>query len=31
MASDAMDKALDQLDQAVTAVMTAAAQAPEAA
>jgi NAD(P) transhydrogenase subunit alpha len=31
MASEAMDKALDQLDQAVTAVMTAAAQAPEAA
>jgi len=31
MASEAMDKALEQLDQAVTAVMTAAAQAPEAA
>ena len=31
MASEAMDKALEQLDQAVTAVITAAAQAPEAA
>ncbi|TCL69632.1 proton-translocating transhydrogenase family protein [Rhizobium sp. BK251] len=31
MASEAMDKALQQLDQAVTAVMSAAAQAPEAA
>ena len=31
MASEAMDKALEQLDQAVTAVMSAAAQAPEAA
>ena len=31
MASEAMDKALQQLDQAVTAVITAAAQAPEAA
>ncbi|WP_117196519.1 proton-translocating transhydrogenase family protein [Rhizobium terrae] len=31
MASEAMDKALEQLDQAVNAVMTAAAQAPEAA
>ncbi|NLS05423.1 NAD(P) transhydrogenase subunit alpha [Rhizobium sp. P32RR-XVIII] len=31
MASEAMDKALEQLDQAVTAVVTAAAQAPEAA
>ena len=31
MAGDAMDKALEQLDQAVTAVMSAAAQAPEAA
>jgi NAD(P) transhydrogenase subunit alpha len=31
MASEAMEKALEQLDQAVTAVMTAAAQAPEAA
>jgi len=31
MASEAMDKALEQLDQAVTAVVTAAAHAPEAA
>ncbi|WP_037077287.1 NAD(P) transhydrogenase subunit alpha [Neorhizobium vignae] len=31
MASEAMDKALEQLDQAVSAVMTAAAQAPEVA
>ncbi len=31
MASEAMDKALEQLDQAVAAVITAAAQAPEAA
>ncbi|CAN7456670.1 proton-translocating transhydrogenase family protein [Neorhizobium sp. LjRoot104] len=31
MASDSMNKALEQLDQAVTAVMSAAAQAPEAA
>ncbi|KEC74607.1 UNVERIFIED_ORG: NAD(P) transhydrogenase subunit alpha [Rhizobium esperanzae] len=31
MASEAMDKALEQLDQAVTAVVTAATQAPEAA
>ena len=31
MASEAMDRALEQLDQAVTAVITAAAQAPEAA
>src|SRR5215207_4341050 len=31
MAGEAMDKALEQLDQAVTAVMSAAAQAPEAA
>jgi NAD(P) transhydrogenase subunit alpha len=31
MASEAMDKALEQLDQAVTAVVAAAAQAPEAA
>ncbi|CDZ59059.1 proton-translocating transhydrogenase family protein [Neorhizobium galegae] len=31
MAGEAMDKALEQLDQAVSAVMTAAAQAPEAA
>lgn len=31
MASEAMNKALEQLDQAVSAVMTAAAQAPEAA
>ncbi|MBP2557747.1 NAD(P) transhydrogenase subunit alpha [Neorhizobium galegae] len=31
MASESMNKALEQLDQAVTAVMTAAAQAPEAA
>ncbi len=31
MATEAMNKALEQLDQAVTAVMTAAAQAPEAA
>ncbi|MFB9947390.1 proton-translocating transhydrogenase family protein [Rhizobium puerariae] len=31
MASEAMDKALEQLDQAVSAVMAAAAQAPEAA
>ena len=31
MASEAMDKALEQLDQAVTAVITAAAHAPEAA
>ncbi|PKA41753.1 proton-translocating transhydrogenase family protein [Rhizobium sullae] len=31
MASEAMDKALEQLDQAVNAVVTAAAQAPEAA
>ncbi|MBW6421738.1 NAD(P) transhydrogenase subunit alpha [Rhizobium sp. XQZ8] len=31
MASEAMDKALEQLDQAVTTVITAAAQAPEAA
>ncbi|CDN49304.1 proton-translocating transhydrogenase family protein [Neorhizobium galegae] len=31
MASEAMDKALEQLDQAVTAVISAAAQAPEAA
>jgi len=30
MATEAMNKALEQLDQAVTAVMTAAAQAPEA-
>jgi NAD(P) transhydrogenase subunit alpha len=30
MASQAMDQALQQLDNAVTAVMTAAAQAPEA-
>ncbi|OHV20001.1 NAD(P) transhydrogenase subunit alpha [Rhizobium sp. RMa-01] len=31
MASEAMDRALEQLDQAVTAVVTAAAHAPEAA
>ncbi|MGO6738844.1 proton-translocating transhydrogenase family protein [Rhizobium ruizarguesonis] len=31
MASETMDRALEQLDQAVTAVITAAAQAPEAA
>ncbi|WP_105400138.1 proton-translocating transhydrogenase family protein [Neorhizobium sp. T7_12] len=31
MAGEAMNKALEQLDQAVTAVMSAAAQAPEAA
>ena len=31
MASQAMDRALQQLNDAVTAVMTAAAQAPEAA
>ncbi|MBB4275847.1 proton-translocating transhydrogenase family protein [Rhizobium mongolense] len=31
MASEAMDKALEQLDQAVNAVVAAAAQAPEAA
>jgi NAD(P) transhydrogenase subunit alpha len=31
MAGEAMDKALEQLDQAVSAVMSAAAQAPEAA
>ncbi|CDZ56537.1 NAD(P) transhydrogenase subunit alpha [Neorhizobium galegae] len=31
MAGEAMDKALEQLDQAVSAVMTAAAQAPEVA
>ncbi|MGK6311870.1 proton-translocating transhydrogenase family protein [Neorhizobium sp. DT-125] len=31
MASEAMDKALEQLDQAVNAVIAAAAQAPEAA
>ncbi|MEN3147782.1 proton-translocating transhydrogenase family protein [Neorhizobium sp. IRAMC:178] len=31
MASESMDRALEQLDQAVTAVMSAAAQAPEAA
>jgi NAD(P) transhydrogenase subunit alpha len=31
MASEAMDKALEQLDRAVNAVVTAAAQAPEAA
>ncbi|NKL00321.1 NAD(P) transhydrogenase subunit alpha [Rhizobium leguminosarum bv. viciae] len=31
MASEAMDRALEQLDQAVTAVITAAVQAPEAA
>ncbi|MDR6817106.1 NAD(P) transhydrogenase subunit alpha [Neorhizobium sp. 2083] len=31
MATEAMNKALEQLDQAVSAVMTAAAQAPEAA
>ena len=31
MASEAMDKALEQLDQAVTAVATAAAHAPEVA
>ncbi|WP_455873870.1 proton-translocating transhydrogenase family protein [Rhizobium yanglingense] len=31
MASEAMEKALEQLDQAVNAVVAAAAQAPEAA
>ncbi|CDZ26066.1 MULTISPECIES: proton-translocating transhydrogenase family protein [Rhizobium/Agrobacterium group] len=31
MASEAMEKALEQLDQAVNAVVSAAAQAPEAA